>query len=403
MNILFSCDEYPPAKTGGIGSATKTVAEALASRGHKVYVVSGRLDKSLPEKKIINGVTIYRIYLMQKVSWLFKSNSICSTLHSLVIRNGFLAKYAIKEHHRKQLFIEEIIRKNNIQIVELPDYTILSKYYISSPKMEFLKCSVPTIARIHGSISFLNFYRDGKINSIVKKNDQKFFESVDYILSVSEFAANFVTEKLEVKKKYEVIYNPLVSSFLNIGSNIKYNRGRNIVFLGKITKTKGAFNLIKAFNIFSKEYCNYNLIMIGGGMIRECKSIVADYARNKVIFTGYLSHNEIAGYLRTASFCVIPSFFENFSVAALEVMGYGNILIYTKESSGPELINNGVDGFLVNPYDIKDIYSKIKYVADNIENLNYIRSNASKKIKENFSEDVIIDKLEHFYTKKINN
>ena len=127
MNILFSCDEYPPAKTGGIGNATKTVAEALALRGHKIYVVSGRLDKSLPEIAIINGVTIYRMYFMQKVSWLFRPNRICSILHNWVIRMGLLANYSISEYYRKQHYIEQIVKNNDIQIVELPDYTILRK------------------------------------------------------------------------------------------------------------------------------------------------------------------------------------------------------------------------------------------------------------------------------------
>lgn len=403
MNILFSCDEYPPAKTGGIGNATKTVAEALALRGHKIYVVSGRLDKSLPEIAIINGVTIYRMYLMQKVSWLFRPNRICSILHNWVIRMGLLANYSISEYYRKQHYIEQIVKNNDIQIVELPDYTILSKYYASSKLVSYERLSVPTIARVHGSISFLKFYRDRKINSVTRINDKEFFESVDRILSVSHFAANFVKEELGVNKLCDVIYNPLVSSFLDLASSIQINRSKNIVFLGKIIPTKGAFNLIKAFNKFSIEFSDYNLIMIGGGQIDECKSLVDNDKKKKVYFTGYLNPREIAEYLKSAAFCVIPSFFENFSVAALEVMGFGNILIYTKESSGPELINDGVDGFLVNPYDINDIVDKMIYVANNIENLEIIRNNAKNKIEACFSEEKIINQLENYYINLINN
>ena len=42
MNILYLCDEYPPAKTGEIGTVTKVVAEAMVQKGHTVYVLSGR-------------------------------------------------------------------------------------------------------------------------------------------------------------------------------------------------------------------------------------------------------------------------------------------------------------------------------------------------------------------------
>ena len=111
MNILFSCDEYPPARTGGIGSATKTIAENLVRKGHNVYVVSGRLDRSLPEIAMINGVTVYRLYLMQKFSWLFTNNCIAVNLHNLILRFGLLAHYAISEYHRKEDFMERIIKR----------------------------------------------------------------------------------------------------------------------------------------------------------------------------------------------------------------------------------------------------------------------------------------------------
>jgi len=397
MNILFSCDEYPPAKTGGIGSATKTVAEGLARKGHNVYVVSGRLEQSLPQEATINGVTVYRLYFMQKLAWLFSSNRLAVRLHNFVIRFGWLAGYAVREYKRKQEFIERIIQEKHIDIVELTDYTILSKYYASTKELSFEKVSVPTIARVHGSMSFLRYYRDSYINPIMKANDKHFFESVDRILSVSKFAANFVNEQLGVAAKCDVIYNPLVNTFATLSKDINVERGNSIVFLGKIIKTKGAFNLIDAFNSFSKIHPEYKLIMIGGGDIKKGKSLVSSHAKDKVCFTGYLKPMEIAKYLKSAAFCVIPTFFENFSVAALEVMGCENILIYTTTSSGPEVIEDGIDGFLVNPHDVGAITDKMIYVADNLDSLSSFRDIAKKKVINTFSENVIVDQLESYY------
>lgn len=403
MNILFSCDEYPPAKTGGIGSATKTVAENLARRGHNIYVVSGRLDRSLPEIAVINGVTVYRLYLMQKLTWLFTDNFIAIKLHNLALRCGVLSHYAIKEYQRKQDFIEQIIKEKQINVVDLPDYTVLSKYYSAIKELPFRKFSIPSVGHIHGSMSFLHYYRNGRINPVMKTNDKHFFESVDKILSVSKFAADFVNKQLKVSTKCDVIYNPLVSSFTNIINAPHIMRKNTIVFLGKIIKTKGAFNLIKAFNIFVKRHPEYKLIMIGGGNIDKGKSLVEKQIKDKVCFTGYLSPDNIAVHLKTAAFCVIPTFFENFSVAALEVMGCENILIYTTTSSGPEVIEDGVDGFLVNPHDVGAIADKMIYVADNLNELKNIRVAAAQKIKYNFSEASIMDKLENYYKETILN
>ena len=68
---------------------------------------------------------------------------------------------------------------------------------------------------MHGSVSFLKYYTDGFVSEISKNNDKKFFESVDKILSVSRFAADFVNQKLGVNTKCDVIFNPLVNSFID--------------------------------------------------------------------------------------------------------------------------------------------------------------------------------------------
>lgn len=394
MNILFSCDEYPPAKTGGIGAATKVVAENLAARGHKVYVVSGRLDKSLPEEAVINGVTVYRLYLMQEISWLFKDNPLCIHLHNFIKSKGWLSGKAVMEYKRKQDFMEGIIREKSIDVVEVPDYTILSKYYSSFRLLEYPRFSVPSVARVHGSVSFLGYYRTGSIKPMSRANDTAFFNSVDNILSVSSFAGRFVNEVLGVSRQCDVIYNPFTYSSK---SEIETERDNIIVFLGKIVKTKGAFNLLEAFNTFAKKYPDYKLIMIGGGDIDCGRKIVNPELLHRVVFTGYLSKREIEEYLRRAAFCVIPSYFENFSMAALEVMGAGNILIYTKETSGPEVIDDGINGFLIDPHNPDSISEKMTFVANHLELLADMRSVAQKSIITRFSEQVIIEKLERYY------
>ena len=200
-----------------------------------------------------------------------------------------------------------------------------------------------------------------------------------------------------------MLYNPLVNTFATLSKDINVEREKSIVFLGKIIKTKGAFNLLDAFNSFSKTHSEYKLIMIGGGDIKKGKSLVSNHAKDKVCFTGYLKPMEIAKYLKSAAFCVIPTFFENFSVAALEVMGCENILIYTTTSSGPEVIDDGVDGFLVNPHDVGAITDKMIYVADNLNDLKSMRMVAARKIRNKFSEVSIMDKLENYFKATILN
>jgi len=398
MNILFSCDEYPPAKTGGIGSATKTVAEALASRGHNIYVVSGRLPgHGLPFETVVNGVTIYRITYFEKIAFLLNRQWKINYIHNLFLKFGLLTKYAIGEYARMTAFIDRLIDEKKIDVVEIPDYTILDKYFIERKQIAYHKYTVPCIGRVHGSKSFLTYNKTKIIHPLARKNNVAFFANCDKILAVSKFSADFVNGELGITTKCDVIYNPLDTTFIDQARALDIPRENTIVFLGKIIETKGAFNLLKAFELFSAKHPEYNLVMIGGGFIDKARSLVSELTLQKVVFTGYLKRNEIAKHLKSAAFCIIPSFYENFSMAALEVMGCGNILIYTNAASGPETIQDGVDGFLVNPHDIDEIYDKMLYVADNIGKLASIRNKAIDTVNHRFKETVIIDQLENYY------
>lgn len=402
MNILFSCDEYPPAKTGGIGSVTKTVAEGLSARGHNIYVVSGRLPgHGLPAKKIINGVLVYRITYFRHWGTMINNRWIIHILTSI----GFLSKLAEREINRTHKYIEELISMHHIDLVEIPDYTILTKYYNTRKFIPFKPFSSKTLARVHGSKSFLSYFKAGKISSIGLQNDSDFFNKVDGISSVSKFSADFLRNKLGINRPIHVIYNPLDFSALREEStqNIQQieQQAPYIFFLGKIKETKGAYSLIRAFNIFSYKHPNYRLLLAGGGEIAKAQLLVDVGIKEKVTFLGYVAHAKLMTYIRKSAFCVIPSYYENFSMAALEVMSMGKALVYTRETSGPEIIEDGIDGILVNPRDSDEISRKMCVLAENASERNSIEKKAVEKITNNFSIDVILDQLEKFYNQTI--
>ena len=73
-------------------------------------------------------------------------------------------------------------------------------------------------------------------------NDSSFFNHATRILAVSRFSANFVNDKLGIKRKIDVIYNPLnLKGLLKMAEAISKGgeRTKNIVFLGKVVETKG--------------------------------------------------------------------------------------------------------------------------------------------------------------------
>lgn len=400
MRILFRCDEYPPAITGGIGSVTKIVAESLAQKGHDVFVYGAySANQQLPSYTEIRKVKIYRRCIFRFLGRCgFLQGQRFSIVSKLFMRIGLMAlitKRTLSNIHKD---IQRIIDTEKVQIVEFPDYTSLSKYYSKQLFIPFQTYSIPLIARVHGSCSFLSYYRNGKIPITSLQNDTDFFSKANHILAVSRFSADFLKKELSIDDRIDVIYNPLDMTRITDDEKFKKETDSNkIVFVGKVVETKGAYILIRVFNRFHRMFPDYELHLIGGGNIDEANKLVDKDCEKYVFFEGYKSHKGVVEGIKSSTFCVIPSLYENFSMAAMEIMGLGKPLIYTCESSGPELINDGEDGLLVNPRSENEILSAMARLATDQVLRERIGRKARTRIASSFSSKIILDQLEAYY------
>lgn len=403
MNILFYCPEYPPAKNGGIGSVTKIVAEGLVNRGHKVFVVgSYRADYPYlgsgehPKYQIINGVEIYSLFHFTYIKlldgiWL----RAIRRLYRIFWVEDLLSRRAIR---KVEDFIKKLVKLGNIDVVEFPDYYNLLVPLKKSIKLK--KFNAPTVLRVHGSNSFVQFYRQGHIPEITKINDTNHFNRCDLILSVSDFSKSFMEDQLSIGKPNKVIYNPIEDSMFNRILTSPTNN--HILFFGTVSEGKGVFSLLKAFNRVVAEFPQIQLIVVGAGDIDNSKQYLTSNSINNVQFKGFLPKEEVLKEIQNAYICVLPSYFENFSMAALEVLASGRTLIYTNRCSGPELIEDFKNGILINPDDDREIADRIIYLLRNPVINNAISKQGYTDCRNRFSESVILSQLEEEYQMLIN-
>lgn len=386
MNILFYCSEYPPFTTGGIGSVTKIVAELLAKRGHNVFVVGYYPDvQKLPFYSVVNGVKVYRLHRRFRD---FVPNVVVKVLFK------FKALWPIIQNELTytESFIENLIDEQSIDILELTDYYSFNS---QAKGLNFRKFTVPTVLRIHGCSSFI-LEGKGIDNSIAKFNDQSHFNRCDYISAVSQYSLvyiyrNFSTEHIKSKT---VIYNPLEDSFLATPSD----SGKNaILFIGKLTETKGCFSLLKAFNQLASKYPDWEVRLAGSGDVEKALSFVSTEYRNRVKFLGFCSRQQIQKEIDECGFACIPTYFETFGMVALEILGRGKALIFTERTSGKEIIQDGDNGLLVNPEDVVQIKDKMELLITDNSFRNKLAENGFNTVKHKFVASRIITELENFY------
>lgn len=389
MNILFYCSEYPPYIAGGIGTVTKIVAEELVKRGHEVAVIGYYPDMADKfEQSIINGVKVIRHNLGLRNSKV--KERIFIFLRTIGL-SGVITKRELK-------FIEDKIYKYiadfNVDVLELTDYY---SFTLCRSRLTFKRFPIPTILRIHGSVSFIqNLSGRGRPEYV--ENDYGHFSRCDYISAVSQYSMSYVNDNFQfpATKEWRVIYNPIKDSFLNASTP---QGGNSVLFIGKLTKTKGCDSLIKAFNNCAEEIPSLSLRFAGGGDIDRCLELVDNKFRDRVHFLGYCDRETLEHEIDTCSFACIPSYFENFSMVALEVMARSKALIYTNRTSGPELIEDGVDGFLVDPDDIDSIVEKIRLLSNDHVIRDRLAINGANTVKSRFTSSVIVNDLENFYEK----
>lgn len=391
MNILFYCSEYPPFRNGGIGSVTKIVAEALVKLGHRV-IVAGYYT-SMPKQEIvenINGVCVYRYGLGIRNSWFKKKIwQVSNKIHCSKIINQ-------REINFIEGKISELIELNNIDILELTDYYPM--VYCNN-NLYFSKFNIPTILRIHGSVSFINDMA-GNSFEMLYKNDCAHFNRCDHILAVSEFSLNYIREKFILPniKSYGVIYNPVEESIIHKTTPSDKD---TVLFLGRLTKEKGAISLVKAFNMCAGKNPQIKLQFLGAGDYQALLGYVDPQYHDRIEFLGYCNREKVVECIDQCSFACIPSYFETFGMAALEVMSRNKTIIFTERASGKELIKDGVNGFAVDPDNVSLISKRMLYLSNNHSARDEMANNAYNDVLERFSTSKIVEQLERYYHKII--
>ena len=171
-----------------------------------------------------------------------------------------------------------------------------------------------------------------------------------------------------------------------------------ILSVGRLNKIKGHIYLIKALNILKIKYPNLRLLLIGDGpekKILENKIGQLGLSKN-ILFLGEIRDLDI--YYQLSDIFVLPSINEGFGLSVVEAMSNKLLAIATRVGGVPEIIEEGISGYMANPED----ENSIAHVIDRILNLNeeekkVIINNAYLNFKSKFSLEKMISNYESLY------
>ena len=229
-----------------------------------------------------------------------------------------------------------------------------------------------------------------KINSLKKmKAEQKANMKLDKIIVGSEYMKNHLL--LHGFPKNKTIVNQLFSTK---EADAQQQIEKDIfLFVGQIVRGKGIDILLRAW---AELKLDEKLIICGSGAQEAEFKQLADQLQisDKIVWTGRISHKELAQYYRRAVCLIMPSRSpETFGLTGLEAMSHGTAVIASDVGGISSWLNNGVNGILIPSNNETKLAEAIKKLADDRNLAIEFGKRGLSDYKEKFIPDFHINKL----------
>lgn len=275
---------------------------------------------------------------------------------------------------------------NNCDIVHIHMASRRSTYrkgkYVKIAKKKNKK----VIIHIHGG-GFIKFYED-ECTYKEQEKVRNILNSADKIIVLSEeWKAYF--ERLIDKNKIIVIGNgtKIPQNFTKDVSN------KDILYLGRINKEKGIYDLLDAISILEKKYSNLSVVIGGTGEEKKVKSyILKKNIKTEIKLLGWIDNNKKSEELKKCSYFILPSYYEGLPMSLIEAMSFKCISIGTNVGGIPKVIDNNENGLIIEPGKIDQIVNAFEYCFNNKEIRIKLSENARAKILKDFDIKTNINK-----------
>lgn len=376
MNIGLITPEYPHPKVNyaaGIATSIKNLAITLVKKGVQVTVFVYHQDFN--DIFDDEGVTIH---LIEKKSY------------------KILTWYQYRKH--LQNYINAIIEKDAIDLLEAPDWTGITA---------FMRFPVPLVIRFHGSDAyFCNLeHRKQKFKNFVFEKTA--LKRASAFIAPTTFAGQ-ETQKifgLNKNKIKTIHYGLQLERFVN--ETPQDFEANTLLYIGTMIRKKGVLELAQIFNKVVEAHPKAKLVLIGGdapdiktgsdSTYKLMKKLFSDKAKPNVNYLGKIPYSEVKSHIKKAQVCVFPSFAETLGMVTIEAMALQKPVVNTNMGWAQELIDDGVNGYLVHPADIEGYAKRISLLINDVKLCARIGKAARKKVETAFNIEKQADKNIGYY------
>ena len=178
-----------------------------------------------------------------------------------------------------------------------------------------------------------------------------------------------------------------------------------ILYVGRFEERRNIRFIIDIFHKVQENNDNVKLYLIGTGdkeYVQNCFSHINELRlEDKVVWQEKMEQKFLSRIYQMADFFLLPTEYEIFGMVLLEAMYYKNIVLTTNNGGSSTLIENEVNGFVLENKDVDSWAKCIKDVYSNKRKLQEIQENAFLSVANKFTWDALAEKFIEQYKNKL--
>lgn len=369
--ICLTAQEFPP-DVGGVGVSAKRISLLLIELGYQVHVAvfrsvfrkerklaqAGEFYRSRCETSIQDGITVHRLY---------------PAVRSIIARD---------QDYLMDIYGQLTVLYQQYQFDAVHAFFINETGFLTT--MLAKENDLPVINSVRGADlhkHIFDFQQQKQIAWTLANSDWTTFVSQDLMHRARLFEPTIITKSTAFLNSIAPV------DFDNLPTPTLVNKLSGIVIgsVGNFRDKKGIEYLLDACQTIQTEF---TLLFVGDFVAKEREyweqELINSGLQDKIVITGKVSREEALAYLPYMDIFAIPSLNDGCPNALLEAMLAEKAVIGTNVDAIAEIIEDGVNGLLVNPYSSEELSNAIALLI----NSPLLRQNFGKLAKQKILQDL---------------